>query len=291
MAAMPRGEPRSVPDPAGEKYDEMLRQERLKRQRAEAARAGTVTIGSQVYREIDNGRANVLVPAVNPYVSPAELADRRRVASQALSMAEQPLAGVAYGLATLAQASPQVRDGLMAFGSVADSALQGFVPRGVSSRKPTTPPRRDLLSPTLQRDSHRLGGLSTQGQASRSDATLTASLLGTGSKAKRAPPPGWRGNGRTYNEARAHLVAASLGGSGGAQNIVTMTHNGVNNGLMSRFEGGVRDRVRTGEVIEYSAVPLYGKGALPPSAVLLTAFGSRQQPIAKVIMNPAGRPR
>ena len=39
MAQMPRGEPRSVPDPAGEQYDEMIRQERLKRERAEAAAA------------------------------------------------------------------------------------------------------------------------------------------------------------------------------------------------------------------------------------------------------------
>lgn len=37
MAQMPRGEPRSVPDPAGELYNEMIRQERLKRERAEAA--------------------------------------------------------------------------------------------------------------------------------------------------------------------------------------------------------------------------------------------------------------
>jgi hypothetical protein len=39
MARMPRGEPRSVPDPAGNQYDEMMRQERLKRQRAETAAA------------------------------------------------------------------------------------------------------------------------------------------------------------------------------------------------------------------------------------------------------------
>ena len=37
MAQMPRGEPRSVPDPAGDQYDEMIRRERLKRQRTEAA--------------------------------------------------------------------------------------------------------------------------------------------------------------------------------------------------------------------------------------------------------------
>lgn len=37
MAQMPKGGPRSVPDPAGERYDEMNTQDRLKRERAEAA--------------------------------------------------------------------------------------------------------------------------------------------------------------------------------------------------------------------------------------------------------------
>ena len=40
MARMPQGQPRPVPDPDGDRYDEMLRQERLRRARAEAAEAG-----------------------------------------------------------------------------------------------------------------------------------------------------------------------------------------------------------------------------------------------------------
>lgn len=40
MARMPLGQPRSVPDREGEAYDEMLRQERLKRDRAEQASTG-----------------------------------------------------------------------------------------------------------------------------------------------------------------------------------------------------------------------------------------------------------
>jgi hypothetical protein len=39
MARMPQGQPRPVPDPDGDRYDEMLRQERLRRARAEAAEA------------------------------------------------------------------------------------------------------------------------------------------------------------------------------------------------------------------------------------------------------------
>ncbi|MFZ4066841.1 MAG: amidohydrolase family protein [Phenylobacterium sp.] len=37
---MPQGQPRPVPDPEGDRYDEMLRQERLRRARADAAEAG-----------------------------------------------------------------------------------------------------------------------------------------------------------------------------------------------------------------------------------------------------------
>jgi len=40
MARMPQGQPRPVPDPEGDRYDEMLRQERLRRARAEAAEDG-----------------------------------------------------------------------------------------------------------------------------------------------------------------------------------------------------------------------------------------------------------
>ena len=40
MARMPQGQPRPVPDPDGDRYDEMLRQERLRRAQAEAAEAG-----------------------------------------------------------------------------------------------------------------------------------------------------------------------------------------------------------------------------------------------------------
>jgi hypothetical protein len=58
---------------------------------------------------------------------------------------------------------------------------------------------------------------------------------------------------------------------------------------MQTFENGVARRVRSGEVVEYSAKPLYSRGVLPPSAILLTAHGSRDAPSARIINNPAGR--
>jgi hypothetical protein len=118
MAQMPRGEPRSVPDPLGDRIEAAHRRERLERERDENTAASspnslgsvsfspsarlagirsgsprlspTVTIGGQTYREVDNGRANVLVPVDDPLVSPAERAERRRAIEQAFFMAGQP---------------------------------------------------------------------------------------------------------------------------------------------------------------------------------------------------------
>lgn len=125
------------------------------------------------------------------------------------------------------------------------------------------------------------------------NATLTAPMLGSGTGAnRRRIPPGWQGDGRVHNEARAHLLGNQLGGSGSdMRNLVTMTHNGANTPQMRDFENGVARRVRAGEVVEYSATPLYNSGTLPPSAVLLTTQGSRSAPSARIILNPAGRRR
>lgn len=321
MGQMPRGEPRSVPDPAGEQYDEMIRQERLKGQHAEAAAARpplslgaapfspfehrldfrhqaprlnpAVAIGGQRYREIDNGRANVLVPIDDPRVSPAELAERRRAIERAFFMAANPLGGAAYGLATLANLSPQARDGALIAGGLADAAMLGVAPRGAPVRGAPVSPRVEPGPPTWQRPNARYSEPNAKGQATGITATLTAPKLGSGTRAnRRLTPPGWQGNGKVHNEARAHLHGRELGGSGSdKRNIVTMTHNGANTPQMSGFEREVARRVRAGEVVEYSATPLYNEGVLPPSAILVTAHGSRGAPTARIIHNPAGRRR
>jgi hypothetical protein len=89
----------------------------------------------------------------------------------------------------------------------------------------------------------------------------------------------------------AHLLARQLGGLGQPWNIVTMTDQGANRPQMSSFEAEIARRVRAGEIIDYSATPLYAAGALPPSAKLLTALGPREPPAARLIRNPAGTPR
>jgi len=317
MAQMPRGEPRSVPDPAGELYDESLRQQRLKRQRAEAGKAqvprfsldttpfsqfareldfrprsgSTVTIGGQIYREIDNGRANVLVPIDDPLVSQAQRAERRRAIERAVFMAENPLGSVFYGVATLAGASPRARDGALIAGGMADAATLGAARRGAPVRGSPTPPRRVPAPPVVGRPSIRLRELNSDGQAPGVTSTVTRDLLGTGTKPdRRLTPPGWRGHGTRYNEARGHLQANQLGGRGDdMRNLATLTQNRTNSSHMRTFENAVARRARAGEVVEYSVTPLYDPGVLPPSLILMTAHGSRGAPSARLIQNPAGR--
>lgn len=252
----------------------------------------TVTVGGQTYREDDDGRANVLTPIDDPSISPAQLAERRRAIDRVQFMADNPFAAGAYGIASLADLSVLDPDAALAGGGLIDAALMGAAPRAAPVRRLAPSPQGGLASPSWQRPNVRYGELNANGQATGVDATLTPPMLGAGARAdRRLRPPGWRGNGTTYNEARGHLLARSLGGAGGleARNFVTLTQRGANTPQMRGFEQGVARRVRAGEVVDYAATPLYGDGALAPSAVLLTARGSRGIPTARLVVNPAGR--
>lgn len=310
MAQMPKGEPRSVPDPAADKVDAMLRQERLKKQQAEAVAAKqpgfsamprlspferriedldlaqrpsrVVTIGGQAYKDVDNGQANVLVPAGDPLLSPAELAARRQGIVRALFMAEHPFGAISYGVASIAGASPRTLDAtLQAGGLVDEMAMGGRSPRTVRLQQPS-PVIKAPRTPAI-----RFGELNAKGQATGVTASVTPDMLGTGTKARRRiKPPGLDG------DSRGHLFGNQLGGSGhDPRNLVALTQYPYNSPQMSNFEGAVARRVRAGEAIEYTAKPLYREGPLPPSAVLLTATGPRQPPTARLIHNPAGHRR
>lgn len=314
MAQMPKGQPRSVPDPDSELYDEMIRRERLKQDRfwgpgmgppprfdadsiAPADDVATrlqnapqprpiVTIGDQAYREVDNGRANVLVPIDDPRVSPADLAERRRGVARVQFMAEHPLGSVGYGLATLANVSPAARDSALIAGGLADATLLGAFPRlgpGMQSKPPSGEPVE-----TRGRPSFRPGEVNERGQAPGGDATITRPLLGTGTGVnRRVRPPGWLGHGREYNQGRGHVFAKGLGGSGKKpRDLVTLEQNGTNHPRMSNFENMVADWVRSGEVVDYFVKPLYANPLLAPTALLLSAYGSRGNAAARVIQNP-----
>lgn len=237
------------------------------------------------------GRLVCVDPPKGPALSPAEQEERRRAIVRALFMADHPLGAAAYGLATLAHASPGARDAALAGGGVIDASLGGAAPFGAQVRGRMPPPKPLTRPPPEAREPIRLREFNRDGQATGATATLSPRMLRTGTKPDRGlTPPGWRGNGRDHNEARGHLIAAQLGGSGSdARNIVTLTQSRTNNPYMRTFEDAVARRVRSGEIIEYSSTPLYDAGALAPQGILLTAFGSRGAPTARYVDNPAGR--
>ncbi len=321
MARMPKGEPRSVPDLAGDQYDAMMREERWKKQTIEAAAGklpfssyGTsllpsesladfikrsprpepsVAIGGQTYRGSDNGRANLLVPVDDPQVSASQLAERRRGVSRVMFMADSPLGSAAYDLALAMNASPAQRNGALVAGGLVDAAMTGAAPFGVRGRGGVSPPRTETNPLGRQRPPVRSSGANASGQAQGKDMTLTKSMLGTGTRAnKRVNPPGWQGHGTKFNEGRSHLHAKQLGGSGKTiSDLVTLTQNPTNSSHMATFENEVMRRVRDGEVMEYFVKPLYHEGILPPTSMLMLAYGSRGAPIARLVENPAGRRR
>lgn len=312
MAQMPRGEPRSVPDPEGEQYDEMLRRVRLNRERAEAAAAKPTALLGAEYLSPFSSRLDFSRPGRSPVVtvdgrqvdtgcvvggaaplSQAELAEQRGAIERANYMASNPLAGAAYGLAALVGGSQEARDRAMMVGGAADAVMMGAAPLGAAIRGRPRPPQAQVdLKPRL-RDQIRAREASSIGQAMGVDATITPPMLGAGTRAnRRLKPPGWQGDGTIFNEARGHLLAKGLGGTGGKMwNLVTLTQHGANSPQMRNFEQGIAARVRGGEVIEYGVKPLYTDKILPPAALLLTATGSQGAPSARIINNPAGRAR
>lgn len=188
-------------------------------------------VGDQYYKEYDDGRADNIVPIDDPRLSPAQIEDRRRAVERVAFMNDHPLGAGAYGLVSLADLSVLDRDAALAGGGLIDAALAGAAPRAAAARRLPPSPQGRVASPSWQRPNVRYGDLNAKGQATGINATLTAPMLGTGARADRQlTPPGWQGNGNTYNEARGHLLAQSLGGAGGleARNFVTLTHNGAN---------------------------------------------------------------
>jgi hypothetical protein len=252
----------------------------------------TVTIGGKTYRVVDNGRANVLVPADDPQVSPAMREAQRQAVSRVMFMADHPLGGAAYGIASLANAPQGARDAALVAGGLADVALIGAGARSAAAQVKPAPPRRQVVPPMFTRPSSRLSKLNAKGQATGMSATLTRSTIVGGTEANRTlKPPGWQGDGITYNESRGHLRANQLGGSGDdPRNIVTITQTPTNVSQMRKFENEMKRRVMSGEVIDYFVKPLYTEAALAPFAFLMTAFGSRSEPKGVVLENPAGKP-
>jgi len=123
-------------------------------------------------------------------------------------------------------------------------------------------------------------------------SSITKDTLDTGSEAARwIRPPGWRGNGTLYNEARAHLLARMLGGNGrNRNNLVTMTQDPANSPVMRDFETEVYNAVAAGETVQYTSTAIYNGEELVPIGIQLEAYGSNGFCLEVCIINPAGRP-
>lgn len=298
MAQKPRGEPRSVPDPAGEAFDAMIREERRQGRGAQSfpafspfgnvdavrnapRQSSTIAIGPKTYRAVDNGRAIKLVP-YDPLYTPAERAAQADSVVRALFMADHSLGTMAYAAATMMGASQKTRDAALLGGGLADEAAVGArAPRAVRLRQPTP----KIKSP---REPVRQGELNEQGQPTGFNASMTRGMLAGGTRPKRSiRPPGFEAG-----DSRGHVRAKQLGGLGeDARNLMTLTQFPTNSPQMSTFENAVKRRVLAGEAVEYMVKPLYREGSLPPSTILLTATGPRHPPTARVIRNPAGQRR
>jgi hypothetical protein len=250
----------------------------------------TVTIRGQTYREVDNGRAGVLVPVSDPLRPPALLAQQRKAVVDSLFMAQNPLAGGAYGIAALLGASPQTRDRAMMAGAVADAGLSVATPRGAHVRRPTPPIKTTMAVP--QDGSIRYREANAAGQSQGVHAALGAPMLGTGGRTRKSvKPPGFISGKKPYYHNRAHLLANRLGGHADELKEVFAATRSMNSPTMSRYEGSVARRVASGELIDYSVTPHYTPGVEAPSFVTMTAWGDREGPIAVIIENPLGRPK
>jgi hypothetical protein len=81
------------------------------------------------------------------------------------------------------------------------------------------------------------------GRATGVEGTLSPEMLNTGTPANKSlKPPGWKGHGTKYNQARGHLLARVLGGSGDLpENLVTLEQRWTNSPVMRDFELTVAD--------------------------------------------------
>ena len=319
MAKMPRGEPRSVPDPIGAQYEAMIREDRARKRRLSGASVvpstafntayfspftsrvadldlkarpdSTTGLSGRWFRETDNGKANVLQEIDDPMIASSQRAEQRQAINRAFFIAGHPLGGLGYGLATLANVSPGGRDAALATGGLADAVMSGAAPFGLAPQVRTPPPRADVRPTPVRRPQIRYRDLNAKGQATGTTATITADMMGKGSRSdQNLRPPGWKGDGRKHNEARGHLLGNQLGGSGETmQNLVTQTQNPSNNSWMRPFENQAARRVRSGEIIEYHATPFYNDGVLPPESIFLTALGLHGGLTARLVKNPAGQ--
>ena len=225
-----------------------------------------------------------------PPLSPAQLAAQRQAIDRAFFLAGHQLAGTGYGLATAFGASPRARDVVTVAGAAADALVQGAAPRGAPIRaRPSPPPRPTPVPPPFDLPPIRYRELNSSGDAQGIKAILAAPLVPTRRKVpRRLTPHGLQPPEARFWDARGHLAADQLGGSrDDPRNFVALTQTPTNSPWMRDFENLVAQRVRNGEVIDYSVTP-FGSAGLPPELILMTASSLGRNPAARLVANPGG---
>jgi len=128
-------------------------------------------------------------------------------------------------------------------------------------------------------------GVDNLGRPTGITARITPDMIRTGTKAAESiRPPGFLGG--AAGQARGHLLAKVLGGSGTeGRNIVALIQNPVNAPAMRGFESAVQTAVESGRTVDYVVTPLYKGDELMPAAVQIVATSSEGLEIAGTVLN------
>ncbi|MFD0391843.1 DNA/RNA non-specific endonuclease [Streptomyces nogalater] len=125
-------------------------------------------------------------------------------------------------------------------------------------------------------------------------ATITRDMIGQGTDANAAlRPPGFV-HGTKHNQARGHMLAQILGGSGDTlDNLFTITQNPTNSPHMRDLELQIRDAVlgsddRPGEIVQYSVYLEYtdDEKTSVPKWITMEADGNRGFHLTADLENP-----
>ncbi|MFF7129397.1 DUF6531 domain-containing protein [Streptomyces sp. NPDC008240] len=124
-------------------------------------------------------------------------------------------------------------------------------------------------------------------------ACIRPEMLDSGTEAGKSKPPGWRGHGTAFNEARGHLLANRLGGAGvkhnAKHNLVTQTQDPTNSPyqrdlIEEQIYRAVDDKK---EVVQYDITPIY-EGTNPiPVRLEYAAYGNKGFELTGWLDNPA----
>jgi chloramphenicol 3-O-phosphotransferase len=122
------------------------------------------------------------------------------------------------------------------------------------------------------------------------NAVITRDMLDEGTHARNSlEPPGFLGG--DYNQARGHMLARMLGGSGDTlDNLFTITQNPINSPEMRDHEQAIYNAVKdNGEVVTYNVYLEYSDD-LPdsvPKYIQLEAHGTKGFVLDQPLDNPA----